>query len=31
MSRRFKDITNQQFGRLTAIEPTSERRNGKVV
>lgn len=25
------DLTNQRFGRLTAIEPTDERRNGQTV
>jgi hypothetical protein len=28
---RAKDITGQQFGRLTALYPTGERRNGTIV
>lgn len=28
---KFKDITNQKFGRLTAMEMTDERRHGEVV
>lgn len=31
MSRRAKDITGQRFGRLTALNPTDKRRNGRVV
>ncbi|MCT4563759.1 MAG: AP2 domain-containing protein [Maledivibacter sp.] len=29
--RQTKDITSQKFGRLTAIEPTMERRHGSVI
>lgn len=28
---KIKDLTGQRFGKLTAIEPTAERRNGSVV
>lgn len=31
MSRRAKDITGQRFGRLTALNSTDKRRNGRVV
>lgn len=31
MSRRPRDITGQRFGKLTAIRPTEERKDGSVV
>lgn len=31
MSRRAKDLSNQRFGRLIALYPTNERKNGKIV